>query len=209
MCGGGGGDGGAAEEARRQRAEAEQRERERQERIAAGNAAINDTFSKFDDNFYGGRRQAYIDYATPQLQDEYERAAKDLSLALARAGLGQSSEAANRRADLQKRFDLATNTIANTARDYETQARGSLEGARGDLLNLSASAADPTLVAQNAVARANTISQLPAFNPLGSLLGDLTTGLATQAQLERRGLAKYDTGLFNNDPRRAQRIVST
>jgi len=72
MCGGGGGDGGAADEARRQRAEAEQRERERQARISAGNAAINDTFSKFDDNFYSGRRNAYIDFATPQLQDEYE-----------------------------------------------------------------------------------------------------------------------------------------
>lgn len=206
MCGGGG-DGGAADEARRQRAEAEKRETDRRDRIAAGNKAIDETFGQFNDDFYNNRRKAYVDYAAPQLQDEYEQAAKQLSLALSRAGLGQSSEAATRRADLQKRFDLANNTIANTGRDYENDARTKLEGARGDLLTLSSQSADPTLVAQNAISRANTINSAPAFNPLGSLLGDLTTGLATQAQLERRGMSRYDTGLFNNKIN-AQKIVS-
>lgn len=196
-----------AAEAARQRAEAEAAEQARINRIQQGTAAINDTFGKFNDEFYGGRKQAYIDFATPQLRDEYETAAKELAIALSRSGIASSSEAAKRRADLQKRYEQGLSTISNTAQDYANKARTSVEGARGDLLSLASQAADPTLVSQNAVSRAMTLEAMPNFNSLGTLLGDVTAGLATQAQLERRGQSRYNTGLFNVNPKTSQTIV--
>lgn len=205
MCDGGG-DGGAAKEAKRQREEAEKREADRLARIEAGKQTIQQTFAPFDDNFYQQRAQAYIDYAKPQLEDQYKLAARDLTYALARQRLQRSSEGAERGAELDKRNKLALAQIAEQGRGYANQARQQIEAARGDLLSLNASSGDPSLVAANAVGRASSLSALPAFNSLGSLLGDITQGLATQASLERRGMARYNTGLFNA-PRNAQRIV--
>lgn len=205
MCGGGS-DGGAAKEAKRQREEAEKKEADRLARIETGKANIEKTFAPFNDAFYQNRAQAYIDYAKPQLEDEYKRAARDLTYALARQRIQSSSEAVDRGTELDKRNQLALATIGEQGKSYANQARQAVEAARGDLLSLNSSSADPTLVSANAIGRAGTLSAMPAFNSIGTLLGDITAGLATQASLERRGMARYNTGLFNS-PRNAQRIV--
>lgn len=199
MCMGGGGDGGAAERARKQ-------EEERQARIRKGNEEINTAFARFDDDFYNQQTQNYLDYANPQLTDQFNEAAKELTLSLANAGLLNSSVGAQKRADLDKKLDLQKKAIADKGNEYSLQARKSIDSARGDLQNQNMNLANPTLIAQNAALRAQSFNELPAYQPLLELFADATDGIATQAALERRGMNRYDTGLFS--PKSSQRVIS-
>ena len=76
--------------------EARQREEARQGRIAAGKTRINEAFAGFDDDFYGGRETAYSQFARPEIEDQYNRAKHDLTLALSRSGNLNSSTASRR-----------------------------------------------------------------------------------------------------------------
>lgn len=191
MCGGGGGDGGAAE---RQR----QEEEARQARIREGKAAIESQFAGFDDDFYDTRRTSYLDYANPQLEDQFKDATRDLTLALARSGLLNSSAKARRFGDLKKQYDTQSRAIADKATQYENQSRNAVGAAKSDLLTQNQSLADPTLAAANAQNRAENLTKLPTFSPLGMLFAGITDGIATQASLEARNKNRYNlSGLFN------------
>ena len=191
MCMGGGGDGGAAEQRRK--------EEERQARIREGKTSIDDTFSRFDNDFYSGRRQSYMDYATPQLDDQYTDAMKDLRLALARSGLMNSSASARRFGDLKKDYDIQAQGVADKAVGFENTARKNIEAAKSDLYTQNSNIADPSLVAQSAASRAASLTSLPEYSPLTQLFAGVTDGIATQFDLERRGKNQYDmSGLFNS-----------
>ena len=133
--------------------------------------------------FYDARRQSYIDYATPQLEDQFKDASRDLLLALTRSGLQNSSARARRFGDLQKQYDTNARTIANKALDFENRARSSVESAKSDLYSQNQNLADPAMVAQNAMNRATTLTQMPSYNPLLALFEGVTAGIATQADL--------------------------
>ena len=195
MCFGDGGAGAMRDEAARQRAE----EEARQGRIRKGRKNIDEAFAGFDDKFFADREKSYLDYATPQLDDQFEDAVSDLTLALARSNLLNSSARARKFADLQKDYGLKARNIADKAREYGSGARKSIEATKADLQSQNMSLADPALIAQNAANRALAMTELPTYSPLGALFVGVTEGLATQADLERRNKSRYDlSGLFGS-----------
>lgn len=199
MCmGGNAGDGGAAE---RRKAE-----EERQARIRQGNKAIDSAFSGFDDSFYEGRRGAYLDYANPQATDQYEDAFKQLTLALADNNLLNSSAAARRRADLLKKKGKIERSIGSKANEYANTARSQVGKAKTDLQSQNMNIANPTLVAANAAQRAQSLNEVPTFDPLINLFANAAEGLATQADLEKRTKARYPNVLF--DAKSSGKVVS-
>lgn len=203
MCFGDGGAGAMRDEAARQRAE----EEARQGRIRAGRKKIDDTFSSFDDTFYDKRRQSYLDYANPQLDDQYKKAVSELTLALARNSLSNSSVAARKRAELQKQQGIQARAVADKAREYEKGARSAVDMAKSDLQTQNMSLADPTLIGQSAANRAISLTDLPAYSPLGALFANATEGLATQMDLERRDKNRYNlSGLFGSSD--SSKVVS-
>lgn len=168
MCGGGGGgDGGAAK-----------REKQRQTRIREGVANINSTFMPFNDDFYAGRSKAYVDYATPQLKDQYQNAYRNLITALHRSGLLQSSEGARRMGDLQKRYDTGKQGVIDTSYAVANSARRDIENSRSALVSDLQVTADPSSALQAAQARQSIYSQAPQFQPLADLFTNVTGGLA-------------------------------
>lgn len=187
MCGGGGGggDGGAAE-----------REAQRQRNITSGLNQINSIFGGFDDNFYDQRGQAYVDYATPQLEDQYSKAVENLTFALARNGRLDSSTAADQRSDLLRDYNLQKLAIQDKANDYSNRARSNVESSRSDLISLNSNLANPTQIAAEANARLAGLQAADSYTPLAPLFVNVGEALGTQAEVERRGQARYDTGLF-------------
>tara|TARA_B100000965_G_scaffold55117_2_gene41551 strand:+ start:6121 stop:6732 length:612 start_codon:yes stop_codon:yes gene_type:complete len=203
MCFGDGGAGAMRDEASRQRAE----EEARQGRIRTGRKKIDDTFSSFDDKFYDKRRQSYLDYANPQLDDQYKKAVSELTLALARNSLSNSSVAARKNAELQKQQGIQARAVADKAREYETGTRSAVNMAKSDLNTQNMSLADPTLIGQSAANRAIALTDLPAYSPLGNLFANATAGLATQMDLERRDKNRYNlSGLFGSSD--SSKVVS-
>ena len=182
-------------------------EEARQARIRSGTASINDTFdSQFTDDYYSQRRDAYTNYATPQLEDQYADAQKQLTYALARGGLLDSSIRGSKLGELQQQYALQNQDIADKALASETDARNAVEDARSNLITTLNATGDAEQAASTAISRASALSQPAAYSPLTSLFADFTDALGTQAALSKAnsyagsgtGATNYSTGLFNN-----------
>ena len=203
MCLGGGGDSFLQEEYARQRAE----EEARQGRITAGKAAIDSAMAGYDDDFYAGQAQNYMDYATPQIEDQYTDAMRSLTRALARNGTNQSSMAAERKAKLQTKLNNAQVDAARQGEAFANDTRTALAGVKNSLISQNQSLADPTLIASMAANQSNAASQLPSYNPVAQIFADATSGLATQSQLEARGKNRYNMAeLFSLDGGSARNV---
>lgn len=196
MCGGGGGS--ADRIAREQR----QEEKARQGRIQHGMALIDQNFSKFNDDFYNQRAQAYTNYAMPQLDQQYDDTYRNLQFALARQGIGQSSEGNNRYGRLSQDYGIQRQGVIDKSMDASADARRGVEDARAGLVMDLQNTANPTAAAQAALNRSAYLSQGPALSPIGQVFGNTLDGLNTyqsaksDAEAYRAALGQY--GLYNN-----------
>lgn len=195
----GGGNSGANEARQAREAEAA-----RQAGIRAGTERVNNIFDgQFNDQFFDGRRQAFLDYARPQVEDQFGDAQEQLTFALARGGNLNSSTRAQKSADLQQRFDLANQEVADKGLAQANEARNAVESARSDLIGMLNATGDAQGAANSALSRAATLSQPTGFSPVSQMFGDFTAGLGQQAALERASAfsggqvqPRYNTGLF-------------
>ena len=109
-------------------------EQQRQDKIRAGTERIGGIFDgQFNEPFFDSRRQAFLDYANPQLEDQYGDAQKELTYSLARSGLLDSSVRGEKMADLQQKYDLNKQQIADQALSHSTEAKNSVEKSRPTL----------------------------------------------------------------------------
>lgn len=179
-------------------------EQARQQRIREGTSSINALFDKqFNDGFFDKRRQAYLGYATPQLDEQYGDSQKQLTYALTRSGLLDSSARGEEAARLQKRYDLGKQSIADQAVGEATTARNAVEDARANLIAMLNATGDAQGAAQAALARSTALSQPGTYSPLAQLFQDSTGMLAQQAAAERAAYysggayaPRFNTGLF-------------
>lgn len=181
-------------------------EAQRQAAIRSGTTQIDNTFnSQFTDDFYKNRQQSYLDYANPQLEDQYAKARQDLTFSLARSGNLDSSTRSAKDAELTQKYNLNKQGIADQGLAYGNQARGSVEDARASLIASLNASGDASGAASQAIARSQALSAAPAYSPLGQLFSDFTSTLGTQAAQEKAAAmsggkytSPYDTGLFSN-----------
>jgi len=175
MCGGGG-DGGAAA--------SRQMEIDRQNRIKEGIAAVQNAFKGFDQGFYDKQRANYTAWAQPQINRQYDTQLDQLRYGIARTGLGGSSVAAKAKGDLSQQLSDANMNMAQAARDYMQRSQNQVEAARQDLIAQATATADPQLVANNAISRAQMNTAGPAFTPLGSLFNVASPIVANDLQMQ-------------------------
>ncbi len=157
----------------------------------------------FNNDFYAGRRQAYMNYATPQLEDQYGKAQKELIFSLDRSGNLDSTARADKSSELTKMYDIQKQQIADRALSQETQSRNAVEDARANLIATLNATGDAEGAAKSALARSQALTAPAEFSPLASLFTDFTAGLGVQAAQERSYAAggpapRYNTGLFGN-----------
>ena len=163
------------------------------------------------DDFFARNRQAFKDYAMPQLDEQFGDASKELTFDLARSGLMNSSVRGEQSGRLQRLYDRGAQEITNEALSREQQQRGSIEDARANLIQMLQTTGDAQGATNQALSRAAMLSQPQPFSPVGQMFGDFTAGLGTQAAMERassvsggRFTPRYNTGLFGT-PRDAVR----
>jgi hypothetical protein len=165
-------------------------EAERQRQIAQGRDRINSTFdSTFTPDFFTGRQNAYINYYTPQLTEQYNDALRGLSFALADAGLLSSSVASTRLGDLERDYGRRRTELASSAQGYAADTRNQVEGARSDLIQQMAGVGDANAAANAAVSRAsalNTNFGANNFSPLAQLFQNVTAGIGAGQQAQQR-----------------------
>jgi hypothetical protein len=188
MCTGGGG--ASDQYAREQRAE----EQARKARIQQGMSAIDQNFSKFDDGFFGQQSKAYLDFAMPQVNQQYDNAYRGLQFALARQGIGASSEGNRRYGNLSQDYQLQRQGAVDKSREVAMGARRSIEDARSGVVSDLYATADPAAAAKSALSRAQYLSATPSFSPVGQLFVGALEGLNSY-QYQKQDTENYNSAL--------------
>jgi hypothetical protein len=165
---------GAKKQAAQQRAD----EEARKARIAAGMASIDQTFGKFDHNFYGGRAKEYIDYATPQFERQLRDTRDNLIFALSRTGNLRSSAAIDKNADLNYEADVARTGIANDGLNKANELRNQVENARGNVVAQLNATGDSSAASDAAIRNATNLSTPVGYSPLGNLFASFAQSAA-------------------------------
>jgi hypothetical protein len=183
----------------------------RQKKITEGKASIDKAFAGFTPDYYQQRARDYTQWGLPQVEDQYSKAAKDLTFALARQyGTTQTSEAAQRQAELTKQYQLAKAKIGETGQDLAAQAQANVEKERQNLQQQLESTADPYAAARSALSSAALLGKNAPFDSLGNLFSDVTGGLAAAGSpyglIDPATASRY--GTTNASLKGAQKFVS-
>lgn len=161
-------------------------EADRQQKVRTGTKRIEDMFGEqFNDAFYDKQRDSYLNFAQPQLADQFKGAQKQLTFALDRRGALDSSSRSSLEGDLAKRQGILSTEIKDKANQFRTDAMAGVEGARGDLINTLNATGDVEATVNSANARAKVLSQPVAYSPIAQAFVDFTTGLGQQAAAEK------------------------
>jgi hypothetical protein len=159
--------------------EAKQKEAERQARLTSGTTAINQLFDAggFNDAFFNKYNQAQLDYTTPQLTDQYQRARDKLTYDLSRAGQLRSRVAGADLGQIEKEY--ATNQAGVTAAaDQQTRAlRDQIANNKQQAINQLYSTEDPTVAANSATGMVQQAAiATPNLQPLNAMFTPIAVG---------------------------------
>ena len=188
MCFSSGNSSGAAAASAQADAQAQaaaQAEAQRQGTISQDTSSIKNAFGGFDDNFFNNQSTAYQNYANPQLDDQYQTAKDQLSFALGREGLLDSSEGARQIAELSKQYDTNKQNIVDTGDQYANTARQNVAGTQSTLLQQAQNAEAPDSISSDLAARMPTLGALPAFSPLGDIFQNVSALAANSYAWQR------------------------
>lgn len=174
---------------------AAQREAERQARITSGQANIDSAFSDFNDDFYQGYQDQYLDYYTPQLNDQYGDAVKRLTLQLAQTGNLTGSVGANQLSDLQKYYDTQTGSVTNRALSATNQLRSNIDNRKSQLYADNRASADPGSATSAAASAVAALQPAPPSSPLGNVFSDFFSNLGNVAALNNARSYRQGNGV--------------
>ena len=133
---------------------------------------INQAFSGYTPQFYNNYGQNYMNWALPQLGQQYQQTSQQLGGKLANQGLTNSSAAQNQWNQLQNTNSLNQQGIASTAQQMQNQLQQQVGQEQAGLIGQAQQSTNPMQVAQGATAAAAGFGTPSAFQPLGNLFGN-------------------------------------
>jgi len=131
------------------------------------------------------RRAAMEGYYLPQLDQQYQDAKDQLTFALARAGLVNSTAAGEKQADLSRKMGLASGDIMSRIASDIASTRSRMNQQRATIESGLRASGDASAAANQALQAAVTFRQdQPTLSPLGDLFYGIadTVGTAKNAQ---------------------------
>lgn len=154
-----------------QSAKAESDAAARRASMEQGLGKIGDIFGQFDDNYYGGIQNKYLDYAKPQIEQSQRESSYNLRSSLANAGKMASSTAARKYGDLASTYDGMYRDAQSKASDYASQQRQFVNSARQSAVGQMYASESQDAGLQAANASVPALNTGPAFEPVSALLG--------------------------------------
>jgi hypothetical protein len=137
----------------------------------------------FDDDFFNAYKQKVLDYYQPDEQRQYDAAQRDLKYSLARAGVLQSSTAADKQGELAYSDALQKANIVANANTQEGNLKSQIQQNKQALINQLYSTEDPTLTANLAESSAAaTRLQDPQLTPAAALFTPALTTVGSAVQ---------------------------
>ncbi len=169
----------------------------RQARVDAGLAEINDVFSQYDQDFYDQTSDAYMDYMTPQLEDQYADGLRELQYALARQGRFNSSLEVSRKAQAAKDLEFQRQELIGKASQAAADSESAVTAAKEKMVKLNLANADPDLAASLSVGQAGLLNQPAKYDPLVDVFENITEGLASREEIQNRRKIRDQINLVN------------
>jgi hypothetical protein len=160
---------------------------EAEARAAAGTATPGQTYGGIDP-LLAAREEALRGFYLPQLDDKRAKATDELTFALSRAGLLNSSAAGEKQADLGDAYSLEKAGVLGDIASDISGTRTTLNQNRASIEAGLRASGDATAATNQALAAADTFR---ADSPKLSPLGDIFYGTAAGIGAARQG---YDTG---------------
>ena len=172
----------------------------RQARIKEGQAAIDKSFGKFDDSYFGNIEKASNDYYLPQVDQQFADARKRLIFNLARNNKLESSSGIEEMGRLQETGTKNRAAIGDSSRDLALGERNRVAGNKSTLISQLSASADPAAAAATATANADALSAPQTFSPLANLFAQFANVGVTGLAAEKAGYPGFGTGLFTPKP---------
>ncbi len=176
------GDGGASRRAeqlaQQQATEKRTEETNKANSLRSGMEGINKAFGGFDDAYFDRLKTDYMDYAQPQLEDQYKDAKKNIVYALARKGSLNSSVMGDQQAILDRQNATNLTGITGTANDIANTARGQIASNKNQVVSQLDATYDDSAAVSDAMERSRMLAVTPSFNPLGKMFGDIAAQAA-------------------------------
>jgi hypothetical protein len=155
---------------KKQAAKAEADAAARRASMEEGLGKINSIYGQFDDNYYSGIENKYLDYAKPQIEKSQQDSSYNLRSSLANAGKMASSTAARQYGDLASTYDGMYRDAQNKASDYAGQQRQMVNSARQSAIGQMYASESQDAGLQAANASVPALNAGPAFEPVSALL---------------------------------------
>jgi hypothetical protein len=175
---------------------AAQQEAKRQAAIRDGTTAIDNTFSQFNDDFYGNRTKAHSEYYLPELDRQYKQATDRLVNSL--GGNMSGSEGAKALGELTRQYEQQKASIINSGLNYGNEARLNTANQRAQLISQLEGGGSVQNAGALATNYAKALGSQNNFSPLGNLFGSATAQGANAMLAPANGYAPVDTGFFNS-----------
>jgi hypothetical protein len=130
---------------------------------------ITQAFSGFNPQYYQGIQNSYMNYALPQLQQQYQTANNQLGYKLAGQGITNGSAAQQAQNALGQSMNQNETQLGNQAVQAGQTQQQAVQGQENNLFSQAQTASDPGALAQQAIGEAGSISTPSVFAPLGQL----------------------------------------
>jgi len=155
---------------KQQAAKAEADAAARRASMAEGLGKINSIYGQFNDKYYTGIENKYLDYAKPQIEKSQQDSSYNLRSSLANAGKMTSSTAARKYGDLASTYDGMYREAQNKATDYASNQRQMVNSARQSAISQMYASESQDAGLQAANASVPALNAGPAFEPVSALL---------------------------------------
>lgn len=126
----------------------------------------------FTPAFYQQRAQDYVNYANPQLQQQFGQTQRNANYQLADAGLQNSGAQQSMQQSLQQALAQQEQGIANTGTQQAQNLQQSVGQEQNALTAQLEASANPSATAQSALNAAAGFSAPSAFAPVGNFFGN-------------------------------------
>lgn len=152
--------------------------------IKQGKAQVESTFAPFDNDYYRQRVQAYINYALPQLGQQYRGVSNAMQFGYANRGLRGSSAEQQGKSKLGTEMAGRQQTIADEGVRQAQELQREIEAQKTNIMSQLYTAADPASAATSAVNVASSFRAPSTFTPLTNMFSDLLNTYAANKRLE-------------------------
>lgn len=136
-------------------------------------------FQGFGQDFYDKAAQSYVQYAVPQIAQQYDQTNRGIQYGLANRGLVGSSAQGKAQSDLQLNLGQQEQQVADNARTTATNLQNQVENSRQSAISNLYQASDPSGAGAQAVSSAAQFSVPQSFTPILGAFSNLANQYAT------------------------------